>query len=65
MNMEMKKLACKDINPTTACTYVAEGKSAREVVGKMLAHAKVDHSEDLVGKSDSELKAAWEPKVHN
>ncbi|MEA2715410.1 MAG: hypothetical protein QOG91_438 [Candidatus Parcubacteria bacterium] len=65
MNMEMKKLACKDINPSTSCTYEATGKSAKEVVGKMMAHAKADHTEDLAGKSDSELKAMWEPMVHS
>ena len=61
----MMKLACKDINPSTTCTYESVGETKEEVVADMMAHAKVDHAEDLVGMSDADIVAMMEPKVHN
>jgi len=60
----MMKLACKDINPTTTCDFVAEGETPAETAAKMLAHAKVAHAEDIAGKSDEEVLTMMESKVH-
>ncbi len=58
------KLACKDINPTTTCEFVATGNTAPEVAGKMLAHAKIVHAEDIKGKPDADVLKDMESKVH-
>jgi predicted small metal-binding protein len=59
----MMKLACKDLNPDSTCSFVATGNSQVKVAGKMMSHAKVAHSEDLVGMSDDEIRDLMESKV--
>ena len=61
----MKKLSCKDVDPSTDCDFTATGKDAREVANKMLAHAKAEHADKLSGKSDSDARAMFESKVHD
>jgi len=63
----MKKLACKDINPSTSCAYVAEGENALDVAGKMLSHAKLEHPDDIanMNMSDDEIVNNFESKVHD
>jgi len=58
------KLACKDINPTTTCDFVAEGETKEDVAAKMLAHAKEHHADDIAGKPDAEVLEMMESKVH-
>ncbi|MBI3888884.1 DUF1059 domain-containing protein [Candidatus Nomurabacteria bacterium] len=60
----MMKLACKDLNPASTCDFVATGSSQSKVVGKMMAHAKVNHPEDLIGMSDDEIESMMDSKVH-
>jgi len=60
----MKKISCKDINPETSCTYEASGDTAKQVVGKMMAHLKSDHMNDLKGMNDGEICSMIESKIH-
>lgn len=60
----MMKLACKDINPSTTCAFVSTGDTKTEVAEKMMAHAKVVHSDDLKNMSDEEIMGMMESKVH-
>ncbi len=53
----MKKLACADIDPSFDCDFVAEGKTDKEVIGKMMAHAKSAHPDKLASMSDADQKA--------
>ena len=57
------KLACKDINTSTTCTFETEGATATEVATKMLAHARVDHAADIAGMPDDEVIKVFETKV--
>jgi len=58
------KLSCKDINPSTTCTFEATGDTASEVADKMMTHAKVDHPEDMKDMSEDDKKSMMEAKVH-
>lgn len=57
------KLACKDISPATTCTFEVEGATATEAATKMLAHARVEHTADIAGKSDADVIKDFESKV--
>jgi len=57
----MMKLACKDLDPSTMCNFVAMGETKEEVAGKMMGHIKSDHPDKMEGMSVSVLA----PKVHN
>lgn len=58
------KLACKEINPSTTCSFEATGETKPEVANKMMAHAKVVHADDLKNMSDDEIEKMMESKVH-
>ncbi len=62
----MKKLACKDIDPSSTCSYEATGKSPQEVARRMMAHLKSEHPDavEKMGMSDDELMVMLEEKVH-
>jgi predicted small metal-binding protein len=60
----MMKLACKDMDASTTCNFEATGMTASEVAGKMMAHAKAEHPENLAGMSDAEIMSMMESKVH-
>ena len=60
----MKKLACKDIDPSIDCGFEVTGESVGEVTGKMMKHVKSDHPEKLMGGNVAEMKAMLETKVH-
>ncbi|MDO8561712.1 MAG: DUF1059 domain-containing protein [bacterium] len=57
------KLTCKDINPSTACTFSAEAETSMEAAEKMLAHAKMAHADDIKGKPDADVLQMMESKV--
>ncbi len=57
------KLACKDISPDTTCTFEVEGATATEAATKMLAHARIEHADDIRSMSDEEAITAFETKV--
>ena len=62
----MKTLACKDIDPSSDCHFVATGSSSKEVVDKLMAHMKAEHPDEVKGMdmSDDEMKKMMESKVH-
>lgn len=59
----MYKVSCKDISPSTNCEYEASGSSDDEAVTKMASHMRSDHSDDIEGMADEEVRAMIEPKV--
>ena len=59
----MMKLACKDINPSTSCTFEVTGEEKKEIAEKMMAHAKVVHADDLKNMSDENILSMMESKV--
>jgi predicted small metal-binding protein len=61
----MMKLACKDIDPDMDCHFEATGNTANEVAKKMLAHAKMEHSDKVKGMSDPEIIKMFETKAHS
>jgi predicted small metal-binding protein len=60
----MMKLSCKDLDPSTTCTYEATGDTAEDVASKMMAHAATDHPEAMAGMSDTDKMSMLESKVH-
>jgi predicted small metal-binding protein len=60
----MMKLSCKDMDSASTCNFEATGSTATEVAGKMLTHAKAEHPESVMGKSDEEMMSMMESKVH-
>jgi predicted small metal-binding protein len=60
----MMKLACKDIDPSSTCDFVAEGNTASEVAEKMLSHAKTNHPDSIEGMADIDAMRMMEAKVH-
>ena len=61
----MMKLACKDINADADCAFEATGDSVEEVAGKMMAHAKAEHAEEVKGMSDVDMMKKFEAKAHS
>ncbi|MFM2357966.1 MAG: hypothetical protein RJA61_703 [Candidatus Parcubacteria bacterium] len=59
------KLACKDLDPTTACDFEAHGNTKTEVAGKMFDHAKMEHADKIGGMnmSEGEVVKMFESKV--
>ena len=51
----MKKVGCKDLGMAT-CNFVAEGETDGEVKGKIWAHAKEVHADELAKMSNEEKK---------
>jgi len=49
------KLACKDLDPKSACPYVARGETMEELQADMTKHAKTVHN-----YTDEQLK---DPKM--
>lgn len=43
----MKTLACKDIDPSLNCHFVAKGNSDKEVISQMMKHAQEAHPEKM------------------
>jgi predicted small metal-binding protein len=37
------KIACRDVDPTISCPFVAEGATIEEATAKLVEHAKVVH----------------------
>ena len=62
----MVKIACKDINPNTDCTFEVRGNTPTDVAKKMLAHMKTDHTDDVkaMNMTDDEMMTMIESKVH-
>ena len=60
----MKKLACKDIDPSIDCGFVATGATTEEVVGKMMKHVKSEHPDKMMGANMGEMKKMFESAVH-
>jgi predicted small metal-binding protein len=38
------RIACKDVDPTIACPFVAEGATIEEATAKLVEHAKTVHN---------------------
>ena len=60
----MRKVTCKDINPSSSCDFEATGQTAKEVVGKMMAHIKSEHMGDVAGMGDGQIRTMIEDRVH-
>ena len=58
------KLACKDISPATTCQFEVEAPTANEAARKMLAHARIEHADDIRGMTDEQAISAFESKAH-
>jgi len=58
----MKKLKCKDLDPSKECEFEAEGETNNEVINKMYAHAQEVHADKLASMSDED-KAAINTKM--
>ena len=58
------RLSCKDVNPTTTCTFEAVGETAADVAKNLLVHARVKHAEDVKSMSDEEIMKWFEGKAH-
>ena len=43
----MKTLACKDLDPTSACEFKATGADDMEVMSNMKAHVTTDHADKV------------------
>lgn len=52
----MKTLACKDIDPSLTCDYVATGNDDAEVMANMTAHAAVEHADNAAGVNDDVMR---------
>lgn len=57
------KLACKDINPSTTCSFSVEAETSEGAAEKMLVHAKMAHAEDIKEKPDADVLQMMESKV--
>jgi predicted small metal-binding protein len=60
----MMKLTCKELNPSTTCTYEATGDTAREVADKMMTHVKIVHPEDIKNMPEADMKKTMEARAH-
>ena len=60
----MKKVSCKDINPDSSCSFEATGSNAKEAVNAMVGHIRAEHTGDVEGMSDGEVRKMVESKVH-
>ncbi len=58
------KLACKELNPAINCSFEARGNTAAEVAKKMMTHVKLQHPDEVKGKTDDEMMAMFEAKAH-
>ena len=61
----MKTVSCKDIKPDSDCDFEATGPNIKDVVNKMAAHVKKEHTDAAAGMSDGEIRAMIEPNVHD
>lgn len=61
----MKKVSCKDISPDSTCNFEATGKTEKDVVRMMFDHVKSDHSNDVTGMSDADIRTMIAAKVHD
>ena len=59
----MMKLSCKELDPSTDCSFVAEGTTAHEVAMRMLDHVKTNHPEAVKG-TDASMMSDFESKAH-
>lgn len=50
----MKKLGCKELDPSSDCHFVAEGETKEEVIGKIFEHSRDAHPEKLAGMSEDD-----------
>lgn len=57
------KLACKDLDPSSPCNFVAEGTNGHEVAMRMVEHVKSDHPEAMKG-TDADMMSMLESKAH-
>ena len=60
----MKELACKDVDPSIDCDFVATGATTEEVVRKMMKHIKSDHPDKMMNANMEEMKKMLESAVH-
>ena len=60
------KLACKDLNPSSSCDFVATGNTNEEVAQYMMSHAKANHTDDLakMNMSDADIMSMMVSKTH-
>ncbi len=58
----MKKLSCANLGKPE-CHFVAEGETAEEVKGKMMAHAKEMHPDVLDSMSEEEMMKMMDDKM--
>ena len=49
------QIACRDVDPTISCPFVAKGKTMEEATAKLVDHAKTVHN-----YTDEQLK---DPKI--
>ena len=61
----MMKLACKDLDASSTCDFVAMGATKEEVAGKMMGHVKSDHPDKMGGKSGGDMMSMLMSKVHS
>lgn len=61
----MINLACKDITPSTTCSFEVTAENANTVARLMLAHARVDHAADIQEMSDEDVVKLFETKVRS
>jgi len=59
----MKKLSCKEIDPSTDCDFAAEDETNEGVIGKMYEHAKEHHADKLKDMTDED-KAGMNKKMN-
>ena len=56
-------LACKDLDPKSACPYVARGETMDELQADMAGHAKTVHSYTDEQLKDSKMMEAMKAAV--
>jgi predicted small metal-binding protein len=65
----MKKLSCKDHDPNTNCSFVANGENSMEVAEKMMEHMKLAHqgwlADMMKGKNEDDVKQMLAMKVRD
>jgi predicted small metal-binding protein len=59
----MKKISCKDIDPSIDCMFETTGQNTKDVVNTMMAHLRSDHADKVKGMNDGEIRTMIESKV--
>ena len=63
ISVDMKTLACKDIDPSSTCDYKSTGNTDEEVLRDMMDHAKGEHADSISGMSDEEMSKMMRPHI--